>query len=112
LESIIRQSITDHVIDNNAFSNKQFGFIQGKSTVMQLHKVVDMWTKSLESGGQIDVVNTDLEKAFDKVAHKRLISKLYSYKINPGLSSGLNHFEITEDKGLELMVSFPHGRKF
>ena len=30
----------------------------------------------------IDVVNTDLEKALDKVPHKRLISKLYSYKIN------------------------------
>jgi len=42
-------------------------------------KVVDMWTESLESGGQIDVVYTDLEKAFDKVSHKRLISKLYSY---------------------------------
>ena len=50
--------------------------------VMQLLKVMDMWTESLESGGQIDVIYTDLEKAFDKVPHKRLISKLYFYKIN------------------------------
>jgi hypothetical protein len=41
---------------------------------MQLLKVMDMWTESLESGGQIDVVYTDLEKAIDKVPHKRLIS--------------------------------------
>jgi len=34
---------------------------------------------------QIDVVYTNLEKAFNKVSHKRLISKLYSYKINPGV---------------------------
>jgi hypothetical protein len=80
----LRQSITDHFLDNNAFSNKQFGFIKGRSTVMQLLKVMDMWTESLESGGQIDVVYTDLEKAFDKVPHKRLISKLCSYKIYPG----------------------------
>jgi len=63
MESIIRQSITDHFIDNNAFSNKQFDFIKGRSTVMQFLKVMDMWTESLESGGQIDVVYTDLEKA-------------------------------------------------
>jgi len=42
-----------------------------------------MWIESLESGGQIDVSYTDLEKSFDKVPYKRLISKLYSYKINP-----------------------------
>jgi len=32
----IRQSISDHFIDNNAFSNKQIGFIKGRSTFMQL----------------------------------------------------------------------------
>jgi hypothetical protein len=36
----------------------------------------------LEEGGQIDVIYTDFEKAFDRVPHKRLISKLYSYNIN------------------------------
>ena len=36
----------------------------------------------LEDGGQIDVIYTDFEKAFDRVPHKRLISKLYSYNIN------------------------------
>jgi len=33
-------------------------------------------------GGQIDAVYTEFEKAFDKVQHRRLISKLYSYGIN------------------------------
>ena len=82
IESIIRDFITEHLIRNKVFSNKQFEFIKGRSTVLQLLKVMDIWTESLESGGQIDVIYTDLEKAFDKVPHKRLISKLYSYKIN------------------------------
>jgi len=30
----------------------------------------------LESGGQIDAVYTDFEKAFDKVPHKRLLNKI------------------------------------
>ena len=63
MESVIRQAITEHLIDNNALSDRQFGFIKGRSSVMQLLKVMDMWTESLESGGQIDVIYTDLEKA-------------------------------------------------
>jgi len=41
---------------------------------LQLLQVFDRWTELLENGGQIDVVYTDLEKAFDKIPHKRLIS--------------------------------------
>jgi len=59
---------------------------------MQLLKVMDIWTELLESGGQIDVVYNDLERAFDKVPHKRLISKLYSYKINAGVIKWIESF--------------------
>jgi len=40
------------------------------------------WTELLESGGRIDVIYADLEKAFDKVPYRRLIRKLYSYQVN------------------------------
>ena len=43
---------------------------------------MDDWTDKLEKGGQIDVIYTDFEKAFDRVPHFRLISKLRSYHIN------------------------------
>ena len=33
--------------------------------------MLDKWTHDLESGGQIDVIYTDFEKAFDKVPHKK-----------------------------------------
>jgi hypothetical protein len=56
--------VTAHLISNKVFGNEQFGFLKGKSTVLQLLKVMDMWTDSLESGGQIDVIYTDLERAF------------------------------------------------
>ena len=61
-----------HFISNNLFSSKQFGFIKGRSTVLQLLHVLDTWVKNLE-GGQIDVIYTDFTKAFDKVPHCRLI---------------------------------------
>ena len=42
---------------------------------------IDICTKTFESGGQIDIIYTDFEKAFDKVPHKRLLSKLKSYGV-------------------------------
>ena len=37
------------------------------------------WTEALETGGQIDTIYTDYEKAFDKVPHKRLVKKIASF---------------------------------
>jgi len=61
-----------HFVGNKLFSSKQFGFIRGRSTCMQLLKVLDQWTEYLELGGQIDVIYTDLEKR--SIRHRRLIS--------------------------------------
>jgi len=63
-------------------------FIKGRSTaVIQLLRILDDWTEMLEEGGQIDLIYTDFEneKAFDRVPHKRLLSKLYSYNINENI---------------------------
>ena len=67
---------------NNLFSNNQYGFIKGRSTVLQLLKIIDQWTTNLETCKQIDIVYTDFEKAFDKVPHKRLLQKLKWYGLN------------------------------
>ena len=61
-------------------NNKQYGFIAGRSISLQLLHMLD--TEYLEYGGQIDVMYSDFEKAFDKVPHARLLSKLYSYGIS------------------------------
>ena len=92
LESIIRDNILQYFIDNKLFSNRQYGFIKGRSTVTQLLNILDKWTECLENGGQVDVIYTDLEKAFDKVPHKLLIRKLIQYKINPTIVEWIKAF--------------------
>jgi len=49
---------------------------------------LDKWTKLLEEGRQVDVIYRDFEKAFGKVPHKRLLSKIRSYDVGENLTSG------------------------
>ena len=91
-ESVVRDHIMKHFLSNNLLSTKQYGFIPGRSTVIQLLKMLDDWTSKLENGGQIDVIYTDLEKAFDKVPHKYLIYKLKQYKVDPKVTRWIESF--------------------
>jgi len=77
-ESIIRDHIMEieFFFQNSYFSNKQYGFIKGRSTVLRLVKIMDDWTAQLDSGGQVDVVYTDFAKAFDTFPHQRLLLKI------------------------------------
>ena len=53
---------------------------------------MDDWTTQLDSGGQIDVIYTDLAKAFDTVPHHRLLLKLKTYNINEDLIVWISDF--------------------
>ena len=73
MEEIIRDTITVHMNENKLLSKYQIGFIKSRSTVLQLLKVLDTWTETLDNGGCIDVIYCDFMKAFDKVLHAKLI---------------------------------------
>ena len=97
MESIVRDKIMDHFVKNKLFTNKQFGFLKGRSTVTQLLQILDDWTETLESGGRIDVVYTDFEKAFYKVPHNLLLSKLKAYKLHNTIIEWIKNF-LTDHK--------------
>ena len=82
IEEIIIDTITVHMKENERLSKNQFGFIKGRLTVFQLLKVLDSWTETLDNEGCIDVIYYDFVKAFNKVAHAKLIKKIQSYGIN------------------------------
>ena len=81
MESFIRDAIHDHMISNALYSDKQFGFINARSTTFQMLHVLDTWTKILDQGGTLDVIYCDFMKAFDKVPHERLLHKIQQYGI-------------------------------
>ena len=59
-----------HMRNDNLFSEKQFGFLDGCSIVLQLLEVLDKWITVIDEGGLIDCVHCDFKKAFDKVPHQ------------------------------------------
>ena len=111
LESIVRDSIIKHFQEHDLFSSKQYGFMKGRSTVTQLLDLLDKWTADLESGGQIDVIYTDLEKAFDKVPHEQLLRKLKSYSINSVVLEWVKSFLLNRRQRVRVSNSFSEWTK-
>ncbi|KAK3099864.1 hypothetical protein FSP39_010887 [Pinctada imbricata] len=81
MESIVREHIIKHMKNNDLFSDKQYGFISGRSTTLQLLEVLDKWTEAIDKGYEIDCVYMDYQKAFDTVPHKRLLQKMKAYGV-------------------------------
>jgi len=102
MESIIRDVVMKYFLTNNLFSDKQYGFIKGRSTVLQLLKAADDWVKILDEGGQVDIIYTDFEKAFDKVPHLRLISKLHAYGLNECLIHWIEAFLMSRSQRVRI----------
>ena len=84
LELLIHDAIIKHLIDNNLLVECQHGFIQGRSCVTQLLKIMDTWTEILDEGYDVDIAYLDYRKAFDSVPYERLLIKLEGYGVkNP-----------------------------
>ena len=103
LEKIVRSHVIEHMQHNNLFSNKQFGFISGRLTSLQLLKVLDIWTEAIESGFSVDVIYMDFMKAFDTVPHRRLVAKLSGFKVNQEIINWIEQFLVNRKE--QVMVN-------
>ena len=92
MEGLVREEIMTFLKTNKILSPKQFGFLSGRSTTLQLLTMLDKWTSILDRGGAIDVIYFDFMKAFDKVSHGRLLLKLRAYGIDGSLHAWIRAF--------------------
>ncbi|XP_053378589.1 uncharacterized protein LOC128548180 [Mercenaria mercenaria] len=75
-ERLVFRHVFNHLQDINFLTTAQSGFIPGDSTVNQLVLIYETLCKALDDGLEVRVVFFDISKAFDKVWHKGLLSKL------------------------------------
>ena len=77
-ESILNRKIWKHLNSSNLISDRQYGFRKKRSTGDLLSLLSDSLSSTLRGFGESFAVALDISKAFDRVWHKALISKLPS----------------------------------
>lgn len=96
-------------------SDMQHGFLKGRSTVSNLATFTDYVFSHMEGGGQVDVIYTDFEKAFDRVDHVILLNKLNALGIHGDLLRWVSSYLTNRSQSVVLggyrsdYVSIPSG---
>ena len=79
-------------LDNKLISTNQSGFKPGDSCINQLLSITHEIYKSFDDGLEVRSVFLDISKAFDKVWHEGVISKLKQNGISGDLLNILTDF--------------------
>ena len=81
LEHIFHSNIMEYLQQHSILTPAQHGFRSKRSCETQLIATIQDLAEGLSKGQQIDAILLDFAKAFDKVPHQRLMSKLDFYGI-------------------------------
>ena len=92
LERIIINHIVEHIAENNFNSPNQHGFTPRKSTTSNLLEAMNVWSEALAHNLPVDILYLDLEKAFDKVPHNRLIKQLEKFGLGGNILGWIHCF--------------------
>ena len=90
------------MLDNNLICDTQFGFVEKRSTSLQLLNVLSNWSDAFEEKHHIDCIYLDFRKAFDTVPHERLLSKLKYYGIGTSLIKWIKNFLTNRKQSVEI----------
>jgi hypothetical protein len=91
-EHILHSSIYSHLQFNNLISSTQHGFRKGLSCETQLVSIIHDLAEAIDNRFETDVVFLDFKKAFDRVPHCHLLSKLKCLKINSSVVAIIESF--------------------
>ena len=79
MESIVSDEVVAHLMRNRLLSDDKHGHVPGRNCVTQ-------------NGEAFDVIYTDFSKAFDSVAHERLMVKLENLGIKGDVINWIRSF--------------------
>ena len=105
MERLIKNVLTDHLLEHNLFTPDQYGFREFRSCLSQLLEVFEEWTSLLDDNIPVDIVHFDFAKAFDSVPHKRLLTKIKSYGIEGNIYNWIKSF-LTDRKQRVVLNGF------
>ena len=91
-ESIIVSKLLCHLETFNLLSINQFGFLPKRSSSSQLLCVLFKCFYAFDSKNSVDLIYTDVAKAFDSVCHSKLISVLSRYGVKDNVLNWIKCF--------------------
>lgn len=83
LESVVTYYLYNHVF--RCIAPEQHGFMKGRSVNSNLCNFTQSVSDALNARDQVDVIYTDISKAFDQIDHNILIHKFDCYSFNQNL---------------------------
>ena len=92
MESIIKDHMLPHLVQNDLLNQNQHGFLPKHSTTSQLLECLYVWSQALDTGQRIDAIYLDFSKVFNSVLHSKLLAKLKSFKFHERVISWINCF--------------------
>lgn len=102
MESIINGQLLRYLEDRQLINDRQYGFRRGRSAGDLLAYLTHRWAMAVESKGEALAVSLDVAKAFDRVWHKALLTKLPSYGLPEKLCKWVASF--LADRSIKVVV--------
>jgi len=101
-EKVMYNQLQDHLIKFNILAKEQFGFRINSSTDKAIYKLTNEGLMALNNKSAVGGIFFDLEKAFDCLNHKILMSKLQFYGITGKARSWLESYFINRYQRVQL----------
>ena len=92
LEHTVYSEVMNHLNLHDILFNAQHGFHSKRSCETQLLLTVHDFASGLNDGKQTDAIILDFTKAFNKVSHKHLYTKLHYYGIRGPILDWIKDF--------------------
>lgn len=92
LERIINRQLLKYLSENSLLPERQFAFQPGRSAMDMSACLTQTWSDALEKGHEVRIVSLDLSRAFDRVWHDGLLTKLSACGIGGQLHAWLSSF--------------------
>ena len=89
-ESLVTNFLTQQL--SNLISPSQHGLMRGRSTCTNLLEFVNLSVGKIEEGNQIDVIYTDISKAFDRLIHRVLLNKLFRFGVHSSMLAWIQSY--------------------
>ena len=92
MEKVIKQNLMIYLETNDLIHDRQYGFRSKRSTGDIMAYLSQQWSQSLHSFGETQAIALDFSKAFDRVWHENLLSKLSAFGVGPEMYRWIESF--------------------